>query len=1052
MSSLQNYLAEIQKHFSDTNSSEYTYRTVFENFLKGVFVDDRIQEVKHESSTGDSNKPDFIILENKIPNLYIECKDVPIDLDKTEKSEQAARYFGYENLIITNYVEFRFYRRGKKYCEPIHLGTIDRKNRVISEVFADNTDILKRTIADFFRSNKEPIQSGKHLAGIMGGTAIRIRENIIEILKKDATSSADELNKMMGYLRETLIADLNVENFADMYAQTLVYGLFAARYNDETLENFSRAEARDLVPKTNPLLKDFFTHIALDRFPKSLAMIVDELCEVFSHANIPKLLADFYEKEKDDKDPIIHFYEDFLHEYDRKKKMEMGVFYTPEPVVGFIVRGVDELLKTEFGIHKGLADSSKTKVKLREKITEEREKIVEKELHKVQILDVATGTGTFLDMVIRHIHKSYKNQDGMWESYVDENLIPRLHGFELMMASYTIAHLKLGITLNKLGIKDPKNRLGVYLTNTLEKIQKSVQQMNLFGVTETIAKENQIAGKIKNDLPIMCVIGNPPYSGISMNKFYTDNDVYKVEPGGKQKLQERKHWLDDDYVKFIRYGESLIEKNENGGIVAMITAHGYIENPTFRGMRWHLRRTFDKIYVVDLHGNSRKKETCPDGSTDQNVFDIMSGVSIVFGIKKQKGESSKKLADVYVTDMWGKRKQKFTKLDTSSIQNITWQKLPADCDIWRKEGEGKKEYKEAFSIMEIFPENTTGIVTGIDRLSIFQTKKELKETTGKILNATDPYTEFGIKDGRKNKKEERLAELREAAEKTPVPISYRPFDTRYMYYTSGSEVWINSPRPKIMQHFIYRENIGIIAGRQVTDDSWSHVQASKYIIDNRYHFSAKGISSAFPLYLYYEDGTTDKYIKTPNISADIWRQINVVVGETTPENILDYIYCVLHSPTYRKKFAEFLKQDFPRIPYPKTKEMFWDLVPLGEKLRKLHLMEDSSVEDTITTFPVAGDNVVEKIKHEDGNVYINAEQFFGEVSDSAWNFYIGGYQPAQKWLKDRKNKTLSSDDIMHYQKIIKVLSETGKIMEKIDEMVFDLYGLTEEERGVVLES
>lgn len=1010
---MNDYLAEIQRHFSDKNSSEYTYRTAFENFLKEVFKDDRIQEVKHESSTGDSNKPDFIILENKIPNLYIECKDVPINLDKTEKSEQAARYFGYDNLIITNYIEFRFYRRGKPYGSPIHLGTIDKKNRVISEVFADRIDLLKQTIADFFRSNKEPIKSGKHLAKIMGGKAYRIRENIIEILKKEGHKSAEELKKLMDYLRKELVSDLNEEKFADMYAQTLVYGLFAARYNDKTLDTFSRNEASELVPKTNPLLRDFFKHIAEDRFPKSLGMIVDELCDVFCHADIRKLLADFYQKEKDDKDPIIHFYEDFLHEYDRKKKMEMGVFYTPEPVVDFIVRGVDELLKNEFKISKGLACSEKSEIEIIKKINGEKTKKSRDFVHRVQILDIATGTGTFLDKVIQYIAKSFVGQEGLMKASFDEDVIPRIHGFELMMASYTIAHLKLGITLQNLGIKDPENRLGIYLTNTLEKIQRTALQMSFsgIGVTETIAKENEIAGKIKNDLPIMCVIGNPPYSGESMNKFYTDNDVYKVEPGGKERLKERNSkWINDDYVKFIRYAESLIEKNENGGIMGMITAHGYIDNPTFRGMRWHLRRTFDKIYILDLHGNSRKKEVCPDGSPDQNVFDIMSGVSIIFGIKKEKSETSKKLAEVLVADLWGKRKEKFAKLDSSSIESIKWQKLPKDTDIWRVEGKGKKEYEKGFSVADIFPRNSVGIVTARDKILIASDKKNLEKQITKFYGENIYDDKFREK------------------------ISYRPFDNREIYFDTKK---VERSRTKIMQHFLHGENVGLLLKRQ-SKKEFSYVFLCNKIAESCVFESAYANNTVCPLYLYHKngDGTLEK---TPNISAEIWEEINKIVGETTPENVLDYIYAVLHSPNYRQKFAEFLKTSFPRVPYPKDKKMFWDLVPLGEKLRKLHLMEDPDCEKLITTFPKSGENVVEKIKYENEKVWINSEQYFGEVPEVAWNFYIGGYQPAKKWLKDRKGQILSGSDLMHYQKIIKVLSETQRIMSDVDKLITAIF-------------
>ncbi|MBP6855066.1 MAG: N-6 DNA methylase [Candidatus Pacebacteria bacterium] len=1031
---MNNYFPEIQKYFSDHNSSEHSYRTTFENYLKEVFPMKDGYFTQQDQRAINGNKPDFVILKNNIPILYIEVKKVGEDLDKIEKSNQADRYFGYDNLIISDYVDFRFFRNGEK-SEAVMLAEINKKDRTLTSV--KDISVLAKIITDFVRDHKEPIKRGKHLAQIMGGKAKRIRDNVRDMLVSNGERYTELLN-IKKVVTENLVSSLKDEDFADMYAQTLVYGLFAARYNDKTNETFSRAEARDLVPKTNPFLHSFFDHIAGASFPDRLRFIVDELCEVFSHADVQKILYDFYGKEKDNKDPIIHFYEDFLKEYDSKKKMDMGVFYTPRPVVQFIVRSVDEILKKEFGIVKGLADTEKVKIKFKEiyqaqKRTKAEEKKdgslveVEKEYHRVQVLDVATGTGTFLNEVIAHIHKGFVGQEGRWESYVKENLLPRLHGFELMMASYTIAHLKLGMTLADSGVSNLNQRLGVYLTNTLDEPKDYSNQGSLFGFMDAIAEESKNASRVKSEYPIMCVIGNPPYSGISQNKDYKDNSVYKVEPGGKSKLQERKHWLDDDYVKFIRFAESLIEKNGEG-VVGMITAHGYIDNPTFRGMRWHLRNTFDTIYVVDLHGNSNKKETTPDSGKDENVFDIKTGVSILFGVKKRNVEN-KSLADVYKLDLYGLREEKFEVLEKVSFESVKWQKLPTETELWVLEGRGKSEYMEGFSVAGVFPKNTTGIVTGIDRLSIFETKEELEKTTRAILNSNDPYTEFGIKDGRRTKKEARVAELREAFENnTLTSISYRPFDTRYMYYTIGSEVWINSPRPDVMQHFVNRENIAILISRQgvaANPDFYDTISISSNIVEFNYY--RRGGEFVCPFYLY-----TDQNEKIPNLDKEIWNKINQVVGETTPENILDYIYAVLHSPTYREKYKEFLKIDFPRVPYPVSKDNFWKLSKLGEKLRGLHLMTDPEVNDFITTFQESGTDEVEKISYKDEKVYINANQYFGNVPEIAWNFYIGGYQPAQKYLKDRKGRKLSNEEIEHYQKIIKVLSETDKLMKEID--------------------
>ncbi len=1026
---MEEYLKNIAQKFARNdvaNGREMIYRADFENLLKEIFqADGKITQINHDSTSDNGNKPDFVISKNAVPILYIEAKDIGVSLDKIEKSNQMDRYFGYDNLVLTDYVEFRFYRNGVRYGEPVSIATFDINSRIVNEI-SENFSLLSKTLIDFASSHKEPIKSGKQLAKIMGGKAMRIRDNVREMLASGTDRYAD-LVKMLDVVKESLVSSLDNETFADMYAQTLVYGLFAARYNDTSAESFSRAEARELVPKTNPFLRSFFDHIAGNTFPDRLRYIVDELCEVFQHADVEKLLTDFYGKEKDNKDPIIHFYEDFLREYDAKKKMEMGVFYTPKPIVQFIVRAVDSILKSEFGLARGLADTTKIQVeKLETDHKTGKQKKVQKEYHKVQVLDVATGTGTFLNEVIHNIHSSFAGQEGRWAAYAENDLLPRLHGFELMMASYTIAHLKLGMTLHDTKAGDLKTRLGVYLTNTLEAPVDYANQGTLFGLMDTIAEESKSASRIKSEYPIMCVIGNPPYSGISMNKQYTENNDYKVEIGGKQKLQEKKNWLDDDYVKFIRFAESLVEKNGEG-IVGMITAHGYIDNPTFRGMRWHLRNTFDKIYVLDLHGNSTKKETSPDGSKDENVFDIKTGVSIILGVKKSEIKN-KELAQVYKTDFYGVRRDKFEKIENAFIDSLKWVKLPENTDLWTLEGAGKFEYKKGFSVAELFPKNTTGIFTLGDSFIIDENKdvlsKRVEEFLQNDISENELKTKYDLGKNYagwiiKNKKDKKIKNLSDSF----IKYTYRPFDFKYTSLDNNI-VW--RPRTQVMTHLAREDNYAILFSRQgqaANPNYFDTISISKNPVDLNYF--RRGGEIVCPLYLYTEQGE-----KVPNLDKEIWDKINEVVGETMPENILDYIYAILHSPKYRETYKEFLKIDFPRVPYPIDKKEFDRLVKLGTKLRGLHLMTDPECENLITTYPESGSDVVEKVKFENGNVYINDTQYFGNVPEVSWNFYIGGYQTAQKYLKDRKGRNLTSDEIEHYQKIIKVLFETDKLMKE----------------------
>ncbi len=990
---MQEYLLRVAQKYKDTHTSEMGYRTDFENLLETIFPKENKYYIHHDAKAIGGNKPDFVILKDQIPVLYIENKDIGIDLDKIEKSNQIDRYFGYDNLILTDQVEFRFYRNGEKYGDPIKIATFDKNLRIISSI-PENFGILQKTILDFTLSHKEPIKRGKHLAQIMGGKAQRIRGNVLDILKRQEET---DIHKIRNIIKKLLVHEMDDDSFADMYAQTLVYGLFVARFYDESSDSFSRQEARELVPKSNPFLAHFFDHISGVNFEKKLGYIVDELCEVFSHANIPNLMDQYFGKdlwgnEKDGPDPVIHFYEDFLKEYDPELRKKMGAYYTPTPVVRFMVRSVDDILKNEFGFSKGLADTSK----------------YENGLHRVQVLDPATGTGTFISAVIRHIYEKIlkSGQKGTWTSYVHNDLLPRIHAFELMMGPYTIAHLKLSIAFEKTGFKYFNNvRLGVYLTNSLEESSQNELGLGDLGLSGSIAEESKEAGKIKTEKPVMVVIGNPPYSGESMNKDYNDHSVYKFEPGGIVKLKERNpKWINDDYVKFIRFGENLIERNTQG-IVSMITAHGYIDNPTFRGMRWHLRKTFDKIYILDLHGNANKKEAAPDGSKDENVFDIKTGVSIIFAVKKDN-KVNKKLATIYKSDIFGRREKKFEILDKTTVEKIEWQELPEETELWVKEGKGKEEYTKGFSVAEVFTVNSVGIVTAKDRILINESKDDLLENVATFYGL-EPENELIQK------------------------ISYRPFDDRYVYFDTKL---VERSRDKVMCHFVNRENVGINVLRQIkAGEVYQHIFVSKYITESTLVSNKTSeIDYVMPLYLYVDDGT-----KVPNLKKEIVDEIEKVVGQNTPENIFDYIYAVLHSPNYRVRYKEFLKINFPRVPYPKDKETFQKLAGLGKELRELHLLESPKVSQYITTFLESGSDAVEKKfpKYKDGKVYINEKQYFGDVPGVAWNFYIGGYQPAQKWLKDRQGRSISNEEINHYQKIVVSLTETDRVMKEINKIL-----------------
>ncbi len=1016
---IDQYINNINKRYKLGNATEHTFRGDLQQLLESLVPTIRATNEPKRQSCG---APDYILTKKDVPVGFIEAKDIgDKDLEgakKTGNKEQFDRYkASLNNIIFTDYLDFHLYRDGQ-FVMKIAIGEItDKGIKPLTENFSSFENFIK----DFCTHIGQTIKSSKRLAEMMAGKARLLSEVIEKALTSDETNHEDStLKDQMKAFKQILIHDITPKGFADVYAQTIAYGMFAARLHDATLPTFSRQEAAELIPKSNPFLRKLFGYIAGPDIDDRIKWIVDSLVDIFLHCNVEEILKN-YGKSTKMEDPIIHFYETFLSEYDPKLRKARGVWYTPQPVVNFIVRAVDDILKTEFDLPQGLADNSKTKIKI-----EQQGKKVEQDVHKVQILDPATGTGTFLAEVVKHIHKKFEGQQGIWSNYVETHLLPRLNGFELLMASYAMAHLKLDLLLTETGYKPTTNqRFRVYLTNSLEESHPDTGTL----FANWLSTEANEANHIKRDTPVMCVIGNPPYSGESANKGKWIMDLmedYKKEPGGKEKLKERNpKWINDDYVKFLRYGQYYIERN-GSGVLAFINPHGFLDNPTFRGMRWHLLKTYDIIYTIDLHGNAKKKETSPDGSADVNVFDIEQGVSINVFVKTGNKKSNE-LAKVFHFDLFGKRESKYDFLSENSLNQINFKELPNIAPNYffvSKDFSSQKDYDNGFKLTDLFPLNNVGIVTAKDTVLIKDTKKELK-------SSVETFYQIEV--------EQNLIR----------PISYRPFDEKFVYYDIKL---IERAREKLMQHFINGKNIGIALCKQFkTGDTYQHVSISNKIIESCFVSNRTSeITSIFPLYLYPETNAQQTIGQSterqPNLNTEIVKQIADKLGltftnekETTqntfaPIDILDYIYAVLHSPTYREKYKEFLKIDFPRVPYPKDKETFWRLVNLGSQIRQIHLLESPTVEKYITQYPIDGDNVVTKPKYQDGKVYINDTQYFANVPQTAWEFYIGGYQPAQKWLKDRKDRTLEFDDILHYQKIIVALTETDRLMKEINKL------------------
>lgn len=1032
---IADYFSKIESHYNSNITTEHSYRTALEELVGRI---DTSLEVTNEPKRQKCGAPDYIVTKGQIPIGYIEAKDINIILDRVEESEQLRRYrSSLDNLILTNYVEFRLFRNGSK-VHTTNIGILE-KNKLKS--IKSNWDSSVRLIQEFCAYKGQAITSPEKLVKLMANKAQLMRTVIYKAITMEEDNRYSSLNDQLKAFRAILIHDLEESAFADIYAQTITYGLFAARISDETIDNFSRKEAVFLIPKSNPFLRQLFSYIAGPDLDDRIVWIVDELAEVFRTCDINSILKDFGSA-TEQKDPMIHFYETFLKEYNPKLRKSRGVYYTPEPVVKFIIISVDNILKTEFNLNSGLADISKTEVQL--KVQGQKNKL-KHDIHRVQILDPAVGTGTFLSEIIKSIYKRFICQQGLWNDYVEEHLIPRIHGFEILMAPYAMCHLKLSLLLNKTGYKsEGTQRLGIYLTNSLEDAHP--QTGTIF--TTWLSQEANEANIIKRDLPIMVIIGNPPYSVSSLNK---SDWILKLLQDYKKNLNEKKINLDDDYIKFIRYSEYYIEKNGQG-IVAMITNNSFIDGITHRQMRKHLLKSFDKIYIYNLHGSSIQNETSPDGSKDENVFDIKQGVSINIFIKSSK--RSQQLAEVYYYDSYGEREQKYQSLLNEDFYLLKWNKVKVSTPYYffvPKDFSAESTYKTGFKISDLFIEYNTGIQTKCDDLSIKFSQDDIKKVVKDFQNLS--INELKVKYGKEessgwnyqNAKSDLISNLI-----TYCDILYRPFDIRKTVFTGQSSGFIGRPRTKTMVNLLY-DNIGLITLRLNYSGDKFVVLCTKNIIEKG--SLPRGNYSVFPLYIYTDKnqylGEIKEYpIRIPNINKEIIDKIQSKINQKftvddvhqrdtfSPADLFDYVYAVLHSSYYRNKYGEFLEIDFPYIPYPRCNEEFSDLVQIGRKLRSIHLLESPEVNKFITSYPVSGDNIViKKIffeGNEEGKVWINSNQYFGDVPRTAWDLYIGGYQPAQKWLKDRINKKLSYEEVLHYQKIITTLNETIKIISEID--------------------
>jgi type I restriction-modification system DNA methylase subunit len=1018
---LKSYLKDIHHRFSQGDAREESYYPIMEQMILSMasLLGKSQVDVTPLPKKTEGGNPDFRVWDGKSKIIgYIEAKNLEMDLEDVENSDQLKRYREtFPNLILTNFLEFRFYRDGQ-LMDLVSIGRRHTMVKIEAKPVLENEEKFREIFERFFSFTFPRNLNARQLANELAKRTRFLRDQvIIEELKEHHAEGKNYILEFYEAFRKYLIYGLSKEDFADLYSQTVTYGLFAARTRCK--EEFHRKNAVEFIPRTIGILHDVFEYISIGKPSKHMVCIIDDITEVLASVDVGYILNEFFQYGKGD-DPIIHFYETFLSEYDPGIREKRGVYYTPEPVVYFIVRSINIILKEHFNLPGGLADIG------------------------VKILDPAAGTLSFIAVAVKLAIEEYtkKYGEGVKEDFVRDHLLENFHAFELMMAPYAIGHLKMSYILEENDIHLKENeRFKLFLTNTLE--MEDIEQPNLPFIS-TLAEESREAGKIKKQTPILVILGNPPYSGHSENVgAWISTEIkkyYKVD--GKSLGEKNPKWLQDDYVKFIRFSQWKIDQNGEG-VLGFITNHSYLDNPTFRGMRQSLMKSFNEMYILDLHGNTLKKEKCPDGSKDENVFDIRQGVAIALFIKKRNHDTPCK---VFHSQLWGLREYKYDRLVENDFKSIAWKEISPRSEFYffiPREVSLEKIYGKFFKITDIFPTYSVGIVTARDQLTIHWKKEEVYRTiTG--FSKMDPgkariFYNLGA-DARDWKIELAQKDLIDSGLKREniVPILYRPFDVRYTYYTGKSRGFHCMPRGEVMKNMT-NKNMGLITPKQFKEEPGALIT---YNIIAHKTVSAYDINYLFPLYIYPDEEGLYKNSTglepKPNIEQKIYSLICKHIANISikPEEIFYYIYAVLYSNIYREKYSEFLKVDFPRIPFTSDYELFIDMGKLGQELAEIHLLKSPQLNRTFSMFAVKGDKLVKKVKYveTEKKVFINENQYFSNIDKETWEYQIGGYQVMEKWLKDRKNRALSLEDIEHYIKIARALQLTLQYQEKIDDL------------------
>ncbi|RDU66890.1 type ISP restriction/modification enzyme [Helicobacter equorum] len=1080
---LKNYLLQIQN--ITEKDKEHTYRTFLHTLLIKIQEKAASTNIKiiHEPNNDKEGRgaPDFLITKDSLILGYIENKRINEDLNKILQTQQIKKYLDLSsNLILTDYLRFCLIGLDNKnnpiilkelrLCEYSQLKTITKDNAYLQ----DKAQELLEFFTLFFSKNPKPIANAKDFAD-----ALALRTKILkdELLLKHTNQY---LLSLFNTFREVLYKELEYQNFCDSFAQTLTYSLFLSRLNNTTQENINLSNAKKFIPKSFPLIRAMSGFLDNLEELDSIKWLIEEIISIINHIDISEMIKELNKISQKDllgdslhKDPYLHFYETFLASYDPKLREIRGVYYTPASVVSFIINAIDLTLQKDFnktGLNQAMSDKT------------------------ITLLDFATGTGTFL---LESFRKALKESNKNSPKYNPKALIDRFYGFEFLIAPYTIAHLKISQSLKEefdTELKDNES-LNITLTNTLyfskEKDELN-KQNNLFAGMIELTEEFKKAQKLKEQ-EILIITGNPPYSGASSNKGLYEDEIrisYGLEPKlasltkaeqqalqryfsnkskdnaktfksilDRHKLQNEKNpkWLLDDYVKFIRFAEYKIQ-HQGSGIFAFISNNSFLDNPTFRGMRYHLLKSFDKIYILDLHGNARKKETTPSGEKDDNVFDIMQGVSINIFIKTT--QDSKDLAKLYHAEIYGKRKEKYNFLYQHTLDSIEWKELDPQEPFYLfipQDENLRAEYDKGYSIKDMFRISSTGICSQRDSVVIRKTQEEIKKLIDDFcsISIEDIIKKYNIeKDGRDWQIKRAVDSIKESEAKKIgrfVEISYRPFDFYWTYFNGDSRAFMAYPRTEVMEHFLEGENLGLMIGRQlmaVGGNDFDIVFCSDKIVD--LNFYRRGGEQIFPLYLYPTQRAkntlqkqgfdiTSFETKIENFTPSFREFIDSKYKEHfSPETILGYLYALLFHKDYREKYIDFLKVDFPKIPFVESKELFLQLSALGNSLITLHLLKEQDLPPIGE--PLYKDTANKDLKisaityaKETKELFINKSLYFEKVESSVWEYKIGGYQVLDKYLKSHKDEEINFE---YFQKIIQTLHKSLEIEREIAKIKF----------------